>query len=107
MNKDYMQEEWFAILKREVEANGIKAVSEKIGYSRTAISLVVNGKYAGKTDRVAAKVMQVYTNVKCPFNGAIITLQDCRDTAHAAAPTHNPIKMQYWRACLKCPRRPD
>lgn len=107
MNKDYMKEEWFSVLTREIENSSQRRVADKLGYSMTAINLVVHGKYKGKTEKIAAQVMRVYTNIKCPFSGNVITLKDCRDTAHAAAPTHNPIKMGQWKACLKCPNRPD
>lgn len=106
MNKEYMKEQWFEILKREIAASSQRKVAEKLGYSITAINLIANGKYQGGTGKVAERVMQVYTQLECPFNGQTITLQDCREQAHAAAPTHNPMKMQHWKACLKCQKRP-
>lgn len=107
MNKEYMNDEWFGILEREVKLSSRRKVAEKIGYSQTTVSLILNGKYAGKTDAVAHKVMLVYTNTECPFKESVITLQECRDYAHAPAPTHNPAKMQHWRVCQNCPKRPE
>lgn len=104
---NYMNEEWFLILKREIENSSQRRVADKLGYSMTAINLVVNGKYKGKTDKIAAKVMLAYTNITCPFLEQIITSQQCRDYAHGPAPTHNPAKMQHWRVCQSCCNRPE
>ncbi|MFC5920895.1 XRE family transcriptional regulator [Neisseria weixii] len=106
MNKDYMKEEWFAVLKAETGKSSQAAVAEKLGYSGTSINLVLNGKYNGNPARIAQKVKGVYFKVGCPHLETTITLNDCRDYAHAAAPTHNPAKMAHWRACLNCSKRP-
>ena len=48
MNKlDYMQESWFALLQNRAEQSSRRAVAREIGYSVTAVSLVLNGKYSG------------------------------------------------------------
>ncbi len=107
MNKDYMEELWFEIFMREIGASSQRKVAEKLGYSITTVNQIAKGKYAGSTTKVAEKVILVYTQIKCPFNEQIITMQDCREQAHAPAPTHNPMKMQHWKACLKCPKRPS
>lgn len=107
MNKDYMNEKWFEILIDEIEATSQRKVAEKLGYSITTINLVVNGKYAGKTDAVGRRVIEVFTRVNCPFLGSEIARSVCVELAKAPAPTHNPIKMQQWKACKKCPKRPD
>lgn len=106
MNKDYMQEEWFAILKKELEDSTVSAVAKKIGYSSTSISLIMHGKYNGKADRVAKKVLETFTKVGCPYLGQEVDMPTCIEIALSPAPTHNPLKMQHWKACLKCPKRP-
>jgi len=51
-----MNEGWFALLKARIAAASLRQVAAELGYSGTTLSLIVHGKYAGKTDRVAAAV---------------------------------------------------
>ncbi len=105
MFKDYMNEGWFALLKARIAAASLRQVAAELGYSGTTLSLIVHGKYAGKTDRVAAAVAARYETVACPYQGKTIPLHECRSTAEGKAPTHNPMKMQQWLACQKCAKR--
>ncbi len=105
MFKDYMNEGWFALLKARIAAASLRQVAAELGYSGTTLSLIVHGKYAGKTDRVAAAVAARYETVACPYQGKTIPLHECRSTAQGNAPTHNPMKMQQWLACQKCAKR--
>lgn len=105
MFKDYMNEGWFSLLKAQIATASLRRVAAELGYSGTTLSLIVHGKYAGKTDRVAAAVAARYETVACPHQGKTIPLHECRDTASGKAPTHNPIKMQQWLACQKCAKR--
>ena len=105
MFKDYMNEGWFALLKARIAAASLRQVAAELGYSGTTLSLIVHGKYAGKTDRVAAAVAARYETVACPYQGKTIPLHECRSTAQGKAPTHNPMKMQQWLECQKCAKR--
>lgn len=105
MFKDYMNEGWFSLLKAQIATASLRRVAAELGYSGTTLSLIVHGKYAGKTDRVAAAVAARYETVACPHQGKTIPLHECHDTASGKAPTHNPIKMQQWLACQKCAKR--
>ena len=105
MFKDYMNEGWFSLLKAQIATASLRKVAAELGYSGTTLSLIVNGKDAGKTDRVAAAVAARYETVACPHQGKTIPLHECHDTASGKAPTHNPIKMQQWLACQKCAKR--
>ena len=105
MFKDYMNEGWFALLKARIAAASLRQVAAELGYSGTTLSLIVHGRYAGETDRVAAAVAARYETVACPYQGKTIPLHECRSTAQGKAPTHNPMKMQQWLACQKCAKR--
>ena len=105
MFKDYMNEGWFRLLQAQIAAASLRQVAAELGYSGTTLSLIVHGKYAGKTDRVAAAVAARYETVACPYQGKTIPLHECRSTAQGKAPTHNPMKMQQWLACQKCAKR--
>lgn len=103
---DYMQESWFALLQNRAAQSSRRAVAREIGYSVTAVSLVLNGKYSGRTDAIKAAVLRRWGGVACPYAGKVIPLLECETLANGAAPTHNPIKMQQWRACQTCLKRP-
>lgn len=99
--------DWMNLLRDAVAKTSITAVSEKLGVSRTAISLVLSGKYQAKTDRVAAKVLDVYARLTCTHTGAEITHADCRQMSASAVPTSSPQAMRHWRACQGCIHKGD
>lgn len=97
-----MTANWLEILREAVAERGQKPVADALGYSRSTVSLVLAGKYAGKTDAVEKKVLAVLARVTCPFNGADMTMADCRAFSSSRAPTHHPLKLSHWRACRQC-----
>ena len=105
IQQPYMNEPWFAILSEQVAQTSRAKVASELNYSLTSVSLIMNGKYAGKPDRLRDKVLKRYTRVHCPYVAKIIPLHQCQDTAHGKAPTHNPMKMQQWRACQSCSKK--
>ncbi len=102
MNKD-----WFALLEKAVAETSKTAVAERIGISCTAISLVMNGKYPAKTDKIAARVLDVFAVVNCPYLGQEITQAECAAHAGRAIPTSSPRAVRHWKACRTCPNRPQ
>ena len=102
----YMAEDWFAALKDEAERGNLRALGEKLGYSKTSLSMILRGTYPGKTDKAAAAVRDVLMRYRCPHSGEVVSVVVCRSIADEPPPTHNPIKMQQWRACQSCPKRP-
>ena len=48
--------DWLIELARTADAEGLAGAERRIGYSKSAISFVLNGKYVGDLDRVAAMV---------------------------------------------------
>lgn len=100
----YMQAPWFATLKAEVALSSMQAVSDVLGVSRTTISLVMSGKYGGKTDAVEQRVNDRLGWFDCLYDGKKLTPETCRGIAQAGAPTHNPAKLAQWSACQRCPK---
>ena len=101
----YMQAPWFAVLTAEVaRRKSRQSVADALGVSRTTVSLVLNGKYQGKTDKVAERVNEKLGGFACLYDNQTITPDACRATAQAAAPTHNPAKLAQWSACQRCPK---
>lgn len=107
IKQPYMTEKWFKTLKEQIASKSMSVVAAELNYSKTTLSLIVNGKYAGKTtERVREKVLMTYDVVACPYQNQMIAMSECVALATMSAPTHNPIKMQQWRACQNCPKRP-
>lgn len=98
---------WLTLLRAEAERTSMRAVAGRLGYSPTAISLVLAGKYAGKPDRIAKAALALLDVVECPHTGQTMPLVECRTIAHGSAPMHHPMKLGHWRACQRCPNRPQ
>ncbi len=97
---------WLEMLREAVAASSQTAVAERLDVSRTTVSLVLAGKYPGKTDKVAARVLRVFGQVQCTHTGQPIELTVCVSYATRRPPVNNPREMSHFRTCLKCPLRP-
>ncbi len=102
-----MNEPWFALLEKAVAASSKTAVAQRLGISRTAISLVMSDKYGAATDKIAARVLAVYAVVDCPYLGQEITQRECQEHAGRDIPTSSPRAVRHWRSCQTCPNRPQ
>lgn len=89
-------------LKRMTEQSSIAAVAEKIGVSRTTLSLVVNGKYPAGLDKVLERFDRTYLDVNCPFAGRELTRADCNARSTAPRPFGGAAKTAWWEACQVC-----
>lgn len=96
---------WLELLRRAVDETSQQAVADKLEISRATVSLIVNGKYPARTDRIARRVLVAYSNVICPFLEEQISAARCRDYHTRAAPTSSPYAMRHWRACQGCPNK--
>ena len=96
---------WFEILQKEVAASSQSAVAKKLGYSVTTVNQILKGKYLGKPDKVAVRIIDVFAKVTCPYLSEEIDIAICQEHANSKAPSHNPTKMQHWRACQACPNK--
>lgn len=100
----YADARWFQLLKAAIEAEGsnITIVARKLGYGRPAISQVVNGIYAGKPDKIAAKVMELMDRWGCPYLNTEIVAEDCRAVHSGPTPSHDPARLAQRRVCRTC-----
>ncbi|MCO8326837.1 hypothetical protein ABEG10_14035 [Burkholderia cenocepacia] len=98
--------DWFAMLRDAVAATSQAEVARMLDYSNATVSLVLSGKYAGKTDRVAARVLKTFGQVQCTHTGQQISLTVCVSFANRRAPLNNPMELSHWRTCRNCPLRP-
>lgn len=94
---------WMDLLRAAIEKSTMTIVAEQLGVSRTAISLVVNGKYPSSTNRIEAKVLEVFGKVECPYLQTHIRQSECRDYSASSIPTSSPRALRHWRACQACP----
>ena len=108
---EYMNEDWFKGLQREVSNSNKSAVAMKMGIKRSRLSCVMNGlgaygSGAASTATIEQEYRRTFENVECPFNGNAVRIEFCRDSALCSAPTHNPRQMMQWQACQKCTHKP-
>ena len=54
-----MSAPWLELLSDAVAASNMTAVARRLGISRTAVSLVLAGKYGAKTTRIETRVLAV------------------------------------------------
>lgn len=98
---------WMKMLQDAVSKSTMTDVALRLGVSRTSISLVMSDKYPSSTDRIAARVIDIYGKVDCPYLQTHIRLGECREYSAAAIPTSSPRALRHWRACQKCQHRGD
>lgn len=106
--------QWVDVLRAEAAKPGRskQAIADELDVSRTAISLLVAGKYSAGLDKFAekhaAKVMALYAHqVWCPHLRASITPDACTDHRSAPMNTSDPTKLKHWAACRACKLNPD
>lgn len=102
---------WLDMLRAAADATSKQHVASELSrlskkpIGRTAISLILSGKYPAKTDRIETLVLTRYARVHCPHLATEISYAECRDYHTKDAPTSSPFAMRHWRACLDCPHR--
>jgi hypothetical protein len=96
------------LLAAEVAVSNKTKASQRIGMSRTAVSLILDNRYSSpSTAGVERRVMETLGRIECVALGEEINSDQCQSYREKPAPTHNPQAMQYWRACQHCPINPD
>lgn len=98
----YQNERWFQLMADAVKATSKQSVADRIGVSRTAISLIINGKYPADTKHIAEKVMVLLDRWHCPYLGTDITAEDCSSTHSGSTPSHDPARLAHRRMCRTC-----
>lgn len=93
---------WLTLLRQAVDESSLSAVAKELDISRSALSLVLSGKYPASTDRIALRVMTAYGRVSCPHLGAELVERECRAYRERSCPTSSPRELRHWRACQSC-----
>lgn len=104
-----MSLDWLNILREEIErAGSIQAVADQLGYKRPSISLALNGKYVGSTNKIRAKVIATFCDrVLCPHTNLDLSQIDCEYTRTGPLPMSDAKALDQWTACKFCPNNPD
>ena len=97
-----------ALLRAEVERAGkMETVAERLGVSRTAVSLLLSGKYSADPARMYDRILDVLGGVTCPHLEADIPRSVCRGWhERQRPPAQRASDVSHWRACQTCPHNP-
>ena len=97
------EEDWIALLRAEAERTSVAAAARRIGYSRPAVSGVLNGTYHGSTARIRARVLAVLgRRIVCPHTQAAMHIKECRRWRSRPMPLGSASDLKHWRACRQC-----
>ena len=99
------QSDWIETLREQCRRHGSKEVGDEIGYSKTVISQVLNGKYPGNLAKVEDAVRGAYLGkcVACPVLGELARNR-CLEHQQRPFATTNPTRVKLFRACRSgCP----
>lgn len=103
--------DWRGLLEKAVAAHkkGKAGVAARLGVSRALVSRVMSdGKSAiDPTRDFIDLVISRFHTVECPIGNFNLStaISEC-EKANNPAPTHNPLAMNRWRECQRCPNRP-
>lgn len=95
------------LLAAEVAVSTRIKAGERIGMSRTAVTLVLANRYPSpSTAHIERRVLDTLGRLQCVALDAVITTEQCQSQRKKPAPTHNPHAMPGWRACQHCTHNP-
>lgn len=92
----------YALATAAVKASNRAAVALEIGYSRTAISLYMAGKYGAGAEKLEAAILARYDLYPCPHTGQEVSGPDCNRRASSPRPFGGRAKEANWLACQSC-----
>lgn len=104
-----MESNLLELLRDAVAAQGSQSrVAKMMGYSSATISQVLGGSYQGALDRILTRVEEVFGSrvVGCPVLGDIV-LTKCVTERRTPFSTANPLRVQLYRACMRCVNNTD
>lgn len=92
--------EWQTLLEQAVAATSVADVARRLGVARSSLSLLINGKYPGGTDKMAERIMA--TLAVCPVYSGTRSAEICEARRAEPVPTSNPFALRQWRECQHC-----
>ncbi|AFL76196.1 helix-turn-helix domain-containing protein [Thiocystis violascens] len=104
---DNVTDDALALLHAEVARTDTVRTAERLGVSRTAVSLLINGKYTADPTRMYALIGDVLGGLHCPHLDADLSRDACRRWhGRATPPAQSAAAVAHWRACQQCPHNP-
>lgn len=103
----FSHERALSLIRQEAARTTKTAVAIRLGLSRTAISLVLSGKYGAKCDKVYAAALAVLDKRHCPYLGAEVEAVYCFETNTGPTPTWDPSALAQRRMCQGCEHKPQ
>ena len=79
-------------------------IAQKLGCSAAAISAMISNSYAGRLDRMEAKIRGALMSavVECPALGMTIARNDCATNQRRKFSSASPQAAKFPRACKGC-----
>lgn len=101
--------EWRELLKNGVETDprGISGVAKRMGISRPYVSRVLTGSMDPVPVKFTDRVLATFARVECPYLKTALAPQECRAYAQRSYSAITAADVPHWRACKKCPHRPE
>ncbi|MFN3879830.1 MAG: hypothetical protein ACK4L8_00185 [Nitrincola lacisaponensis] len=99
--------DWIVALAAEVDSSNRTAVAQRLGISRTSVSLVLVNKYpSSSTQGIEKRVMALLSSIQCPVMGEI-SAEQCQTERKKPFVASNPTRIRLYRACSTCPHNPS
>lgn len=100
-----------SLISEQVQRLGSKqAVADRMGVSRTMVSLYLCGRYAevgGRNDKFEQRAVAVFSNrVTCPYLQTDLSHDQCAAHAASAMPMSDPKALKLWVSCKSCALNP-
>jgi DNA transposition AAA+ family ATPase len=96
-----------ALLQEKIAGGQTRAaIGLDIGYSHTAVSLYLNGKYGAQVAKLEAAILRIYDRRICPEDGMEKRPVQCQRIALAPRPHGFPDAEALWHTCQTCPHKP-
>ncbi|MER8814363.1 MULTISPECIES: transcriptional regulator [unclassified Mesorhizobium] len=98
--------DWLDELARLADASDLGVAGQRIGYSRSAVSTIISGKYLGDVARVEQMVRGALmaATVECPVLGEI-GRDRCLTEQKEPFRATSRHRAQLFHACKTCPQR--
>lgn len=97
---------WVVTLAAHADRSGLAAAASAIGYSKTAVSLVIQHRYGADTNRVRRAVEERLgapdVPLRCPVLGPVAP-DRCRSSSADAEHGRNQLAAMLRDACRSCP----
>jgi len=94
------------LLRETAERTSIARAAEAIGYSRSAVSLALAGKYERDLKPMAGAAIARLGRVRCPHLRMEIAAEACEGHRSKPMPTSAAAALRHWQACRRCPHNP-